>query len=81
VALVAEPHRRSHDGRRSISEPVSSAWPAGDQDLFDYDFTPNSPFILMAKDLGYAIQEESDRGLPLQTASSAVALFMKIFPP
>jgi len=39
------------------------------------DFTPNFPLRLMAKDLGYAIDEASDRGLALQTASSALAVF------
>jgi 3-hydroxyisobutyrate dehydrogenase len=39
------------------------------------DFTPNFPLHLMAKDLGYAIHEASDRGLPLQTATSALAVF------
>jgi 3-hydroxyisobutyrate dehydrogenase len=39
------------------------------------DFTPNFPLRLMAKDLGYAIDEASHRGLALQTASSALAVF------
>ena len=39
------------------------------------DFTPNFPLRLMAKDLGYAVGEASHRGLTLQTASSALALF------
>ncbi len=39
------------------------------------DFTPNFPLRLMAKDLGYAIDEASHRGLQLQTASSALAVF------
>jgi 3-hydroxyisobutyrate dehydrogenase len=39
------------------------------------DFTPNFRLRLMAKDLGYAIDEASHRGLQLQTASSALALF------
>lgn len=39
------------------------------------DFTPNFPLRLMAKDLGYAISEASSRGLPLQTASSALGVF------
>lgn len=39
------------------------------------DFTPNFPLRLMAKDLGYAIHEASHRGLALQTASSALAIF------
>ena len=39
------------------------------------DFTPNFPLRLMAKDLGYAISEASSRGLPLQTASSALVVF------
>jgi len=39
------------------------------------DFTPNFPLRLMAKDLGYAIREASDRGLSLQTASSALEVF------
>jgi 3-hydroxyisobutyrate dehydrogenase len=36
------------------------------------DFTPNFPLRLMAKDLGYAINEASCHGLPLQTATSAL---------
>ena len=39
------------------------------------DFAPNFPLRLMAKDLSYAIDEASDRGLALQTASSALAVF------
>ncbi len=39
------------------------------------DFTPNFSLRLMAKDLGYAVGEASHRGLTLQTASSALALF------
>ena len=39
------------------------------------DFTPNFPLRLMAKDLGYAVGEASHRGLTLQTASSALAVF------
>lgn len=39
------------------------------------DFTPNFPLRLMAKDLGYAIDEASHRGLRLQTATSALAVF------
>jgi 3-hydroxyisobutyrate dehydrogenase len=39
------------------------------------DFTPNFPLRLMAKDLGYAIDEASRRGLSLQTAGSALAMF------
>jgi 3-hydroxyisobutyrate dehydrogenase len=39
------------------------------------DFTPHFPLRLMAKDLGYAISEASSRGLPLQTASSALVVF------
>jgi 3-hydroxyisobutyrate dehydrogenase len=41
------------------------------------DFTPNFPLHLMAKDLRYAIHEASERGLPLQTASSALAVFQQ----
>jgi 3-hydroxyisobutyrate dehydrogenase len=39
------------------------------------DFTPNFLLRLMAKDLGYAIDEASHRGLQLQTAGSALAVF------
>lgn len=39
------------------------------------DFTPNFLLRLMAKDLGYAIEEASHHGLTLQTASSALAVF------
>ncbi len=41
------------------------------------DFTPNFHLRLMAKDLGYAIDEASHHGLALQTASSALAVFKK----
>ena len=41
------------------------------------DFTPNFPLHLMAKDLGYAIGEASRCGLPLQTATSALAVFQQ----
>jgi 3-hydroxyisobutyrate dehydrogenase len=39
------------------------------------DFTPNFSLRLMAKDLGYAIDEAAHRGLTLQTASSALSVF------
>jgi 3-hydroxyisobutyrate dehydrogenase len=39
------------------------------------DYTPNFHLRLMAKDLGYAIDEASHRGLALQTASAALVLF------
>jgi 3-hydroxyisobutyrate dehydrogenase len=39
------------------------------------DFTPNFALRLMAKDLGYAIEEASRRGLALQTATSALGVF------
>jgi len=39
------------------------------------DFTPNFTLRLMAKDLSYAIDEASQRGRSLQTASSALAVF------
>jgi 3-hydroxyisobutyrate dehydrogenase len=39
------------------------------------DYTPNFHLRLMAKDLGYAIDEASHRGLALKTADSALALF------
>jgi 3-hydroxyisobutyrate dehydrogenase len=42
---------------------------------FANDFTPNFPLHLMAKDLGYAIDEASHLGHKLQTASSALAIF------
>jgi 3-hydroxyisobutyrate dehydrogenase len=41
------------------------------------DFTPNFPLHLMAKDLGYAIGEASRCGLPLETATSALAVFQQ----
>lgn len=42
---------------------------------FANDFTPNFPLHLMAKDLGYAIDQASRFGQNLQTASSALAIF------
>ena len=39
------------------------------------NFTPNFTLRLMAKDLGYAIDEASHRGHTLQTATSALAVF------
>ena len=39
------------------------------------DFVPNFPLRLMAKDLGYAIDEAAHHGCSLQTASSALAIF------
>ena len=42
---------------------------------FANDFTPNFPLHLMAKDLGYAIDQASSFGQNLQTASSALAIF------
>ena len=41
------------------------------------DFTPNFHLRLMAKDLGYAIEEAAQRGIALQTASSALTAFKK----
>ena len=40
-----------------------------------HDFTPNFNLRLMAKDLGYAVEEAAQRGLALQTAVSALAVF------
>lgn len=42
---------------------------------FANDFTPMFPLHLMAKDLGYAIDQASHFGQNLQTASSALAIF------
>ncbi len=42
---------------------------------FANDFTPNFPLHLMAKDLGYAIDQASHFGQELQTAGSALAIF------
>jgi len=42
---------------------------------FANDFTPNFPLHLMAKDLGYAIDEASLLGRSLQTATSALTIF------
>ncbi len=42
---------------------------------FANDFTPNFPLHLMAKDLGYAIDQASHFGQKLTTASSALAIF------
>lgn len=39
------------------------------------DFTPNFPLKLMTKDIGYAIKEGATRGLPLETAAPALAVF------
>jgi len=39
------------------------------------DYTPDFLLRLMAKDLGYAIDQASQTGLDLQTASSALAVF------
>src|ERR1700676_136 len=39
------------------------------------DFTPNFPLKLMAKDIGYAIQEGARCGLTLQTAPPALEVF------
>jgi 3-hydroxyisobutyrate dehydrogenase len=39
------------------------------------DFTPNFPLTLMAKDIGYAINEASRLGVPLQTALPALEVF------
>jgi 3-hydroxyisobutyrate dehydrogenase-like beta-hydroxyacid dehydrogenase len=39
------------------------------------DFTPNFPLKLMAKDIGYAINEGEKCGLSLQTAIPALEIF------
>jgi 3-hydroxyisobutyrate dehydrogenase-like beta-hydroxyacid dehydrogenase len=39
------------------------------------DFTPNFPLKLMAKDIGYAINEAGRIGVPLQTALPALDVF------
>ena len=39
------------------------------------DFTPNFPLKLMAKDLGYAIQEGAKIGVTVQTAAPALEIF------
>lgn len=43
------------------------------------DFTPNFPLRLMTKDIGYAIKEAENRGLPLQTARPALEIFKHAF--
>ena len=39
------------------------------------DFTPNFPLKLMTKDIGYAINEGTKCGVPLQTAAPALEVF------
>jgi 3-hydroxyisobutyrate dehydrogenase len=41
------------------------------------DFDPNFTLRLMAKDLGYALQEGAARGINLQTASPALQIFQR----
>ncbi len=41
------------------------------------DFTPNFPLKLMAKDIGYAVQESAARGRPLTTAAAAGEVFQR----
>jgi 3-hydroxyisobutyrate dehydrogenase len=41
------------------------------------DYTPNFMLKLMAKDLGYALDEGKQRGLPLTTAATALEAFKK----
>jgi 3-hydroxyisobutyrate dehydrogenase len=41
------------------------------------DYTPNFKLALMAKDLGYAIEEAKRRGLPLATATAALETFRR----
>jgi 3-hydroxyisobutyrate dehydrogenase-like beta-hydroxyacid dehydrogenase len=38
------------------------------------DFTPNFPLKLMAKDIGYAIKEAENCGVPLRTAVPALEI-------
>jgi 3-hydroxyisobutyrate dehydrogenase len=39
------------------------------------DFTPNFALRWMAKDLGYAVRDASAKGVSLQTAAAALAVF------
>jgi 3-hydroxyisobutyrate dehydrogenase len=39
------------------------------------DFTPNFALHWMAKDLSYALRNAADQGIPLQTATAALAIF------
>lgn len=41
------------------------------------DFAPNFALRWMAKDLGYAIESGASKGVPLQTASAAMAVFQR----
>ncbi|HXJ90278.1 MAG TPA: NAD(P)-dependent oxidoreductase [Candidatus Binatia bacterium] len=41
------------------------------------DFTPNFPLKLMTKDIGYAIREAENCGIPLQTAVPALEVFKR----
>jgi 3-hydroxyisobutyrate dehydrogenase len=41
------------------------------------DFTPNFLLKLMAKDLGYAVQESAARGRPISTAPAAIEIFQR----
>ena len=40
-----------------------------------HDYTPNFPLRLMAKDLGYALEEGGNHGVPLTMASAALEAF------
>jgi 3-hydroxyisobutyrate dehydrogenase len=41
------------------------------------DFTPNFALHWMAKDLSYAVRDASAKGIPLQTAAAALAVFQQ----
>jgi 3-hydroxyisobutyrate dehydrogenase-like beta-hydroxyacid dehydrogenase len=41
------------------------------------DFTPNFALHWMAKDLSYALRTAAGQGIPLQTATAALAVFQR----
>jgi 3-hydroxyisobutyrate dehydrogenase-like beta-hydroxyacid dehydrogenase len=41
------------------------------------DFTPNFALHWMAKDLSYALRNAADKGIRLQTAAAALAVFQQ----
>jgi 3-hydroxyisobutyrate dehydrogenase-like beta-hydroxyacid dehydrogenase len=42
-----------------------------------HDFTPNFALHWMAKDLAYALENATDKGIRLQTAAAALAVFQQ----
>ena len=62
-------------GVRRSSAQVDTAFDSPGFGVASGDFAPNFFLRLMAKDLGYALEEAGERDINLQTAAAALSVF------